>query len=402
MAQLEKSSMRQPEFIFDIYNAPGVVEDVHATYLELYQAAPPLFWTPENGGHWVINNGELALQALANTDVFSNRYFTIPPLEEQGTLIPLTLDPPDHRLYRSALRPFFEPTAIAYLQPRIDYWASTIVENVADKGSCEFVSEVSQRFPISVFMELMGFPLERFDEFREIVLKFFGAAGSPEAQQYALTIAKIMEELIQDKRGKPQKDVMSEIVHMDFEGRKFNHDELMSIARMLFLAGLDTLVNALSFSMKHLARDPDLQSFAIAHPDRISDLSEELMRRYTAINMARYIAKDYEFGGVSLREGDMAIILTPTVGWSAQQNDDPLTINLDRSLFRHAAFGSGPHACLGKFLARKEMDSFYRHWFEKIGHFDLAAGRAAGATRGGIVWALESLYLQWSNPRPSR
>ncbi len=252
MAQLEKSSMRQPEFIFDIYNAPGVVEDVHATYLELYQAAPPLFWTPENGGHWVINNGELALQALANTDVFSNRYFTIPPLEEQGTLIPLTLDPPDHRLYRSALRPFFEPTAIAYLQPRIDYWASTIVENVADKGSCEFVSEVSQRFPISVFMELMGFPLERFDEFREIVLKFFGAAGSPEAQQYALTIAKIMEELIQDKRGKPQKDVMSEIVHMDFEGRKFNHDELMSIARMLFLAGLDTLVNALSFSMKHL------------------------------------------------------------------------------------------------------------------------------------------------------
>lgn len=282
------------------------------------------------------------------------------------------------------------------MQPRIDYWAETIIGSVANQGGCEFVSEVSQRFPISVFMELMGFPLQRFDEFREIVLKFFGAAGSPEAQQYALTIAKIMEELIQDKRDNPQKDVMSEIVHMDFEGRKFNQEELMSIARMLFLAGLDTLVNALSFSMKHLARDLDLQRFAIGNPSRMSDLSEELMRRYTAINMARYIAKDYQFGGALLREGDMAIILTPTVGWSALQNDDPLTINLDRSLFRHAAFGSGPHACLGKFLARKEMDSFYRHWFAKIGHFNLAAGQVSGATRGGIVWALESLHLQWS------
>lgn len=106
MAQPEKLLKREPEFIFDIYNAPGVIEDVHAAYLELYKGAPPVFWTPENGGHWVINDGELALQALADTDVFSNRYFTIPPLEEQGTLIPLTLDPPDHRLYRSALRPF--------------------------------------------------------------------------------------------------------------------------------------------------------------------------------------------------------------------------------------------------------------------------------------------------------
>lgn len=386
---------RGPEFNFDIYNAPGVTDDVHEAYLELYQSAPPVFWTPENGGHWVINDGELALSALTNTDVFSNRFFTIPPLEEQGTLIPLTLDPPEHRLYRSALRPFFEPKAIEYLQPRIDYWAEHIIDSVAPKGGCEFVSEVSQRYPISVFMELMGFPLARFDEFRQIVLKFFGAAGTPEAQQYALEIAKIMEELIQDKRDNPQKDVMSEIVHMDFEGRKFNQEELMSIARMLFLAGLDTLVNALSFSMKHLASDVALQSFAIAHPDRMSDLSEELMRRYTAINMARYIAQDFELGGAQLRAGDMAIILTPTVGWSEKQNDNPLAINLDRPLFRHAAFGSGPHACLGKFLARKEMDSFYRNWFKKIGHFSLADQCGSGATRGGIVWALESLNLKW-------
>lgn len=393
--QTQEVGAREPLFDFDIYNAPGITTDVHEAYLKLYQTAPPIFWTPNNGGHWVINNGDLALAVLANTDVFSNRFFTIPPLAEQGTLIPLTLDPPEHRLYRSALRPFFEPKAIEYLQPRIDYWATHIIDSVADKGECEFVSEVSQRFPISVFMELMGFPLSRFDEFRVIVLKFFGAAGTPEAQQYALEIARIMEELIQDKRENPQKDVMSEIVHMDFEGRKFNQDELMSIARMLFLAGLDTLVNALSFSMKHLASDPATQSFAINHPDRMSDLSEEMLRRYTAINMARYVAQDYELGGAHLRAGDMAIILTPTVGWSETQNSEPLSINLDRPLFRHAAFGSGPHACLGKFLARKEMDSFYRYWFQKIGPFSLATGQGSGATRGGIVWALESLNLSW-------
>src|SRR3546814_5015338 len=82
-------------------------------------------------------------------------------------MIPEMLDPPEHRPYRQMLRPFFESKAIEPLEARVAEWTDRLLGEVAGSGECEFVAAIASRLPVAVFMELFGFPMERFDRSEE-------------------------------------------------------------------------------------------------------------------------------------------------------------------------------------------------------------------------------------------
>src|SRR5688572_20345623 len=188
-------------------------------------------------------------------------------------MIPEMLDPPEHRAYRQVLRPFFESKAIAPLQARVEDWTARLLDEVTRDGECEFVGAVGSRLPVAVFMELFGFPIEKFDEFRSLVVDFFNARATPdERNRLGQAIGGHIAELIQQRTAEPRDDMISKIIASDFEGRRLDFGELMSIGFLMFLAGLDTVTNAMSFGMRHLAHDPALQDQVIADPSAIPDL----------------------------------------------------------------------------------------------------------------------------------
>lgn len=47
-------------------------------------------------------------------------------------------------------------------------------------AECDFVATIASRLPVAVFMELFGFPMEKFIEFRSLVVDFFNARASAE------------------------------------------------------------------------------------------------------------------------------------------------------------------------------------------------------------------------------
>lgn len=385
-----------PTHSFDIYSEPSIKIDVHESFRALQQEAPPLFWTPANGGHWIVTNGDLMIDLLRKPNVFSNQNFSIPHVENVPKTIPLSLDPPEHRPYRQLLRPFFEKKAMAPLEERIQHWADRLIGAVKADGECEFVDAVGSRFPVSVFMEMLGLPLERFEEFRALVSENFELAGTDGVAAVQMKIVAILAEFVKERQANPQKDMMSDIIRSDIDGRELSFEELLSIAHLLFLAGLDTVVNALSFGMKHLAGDAALQQRIIDDPGCIANVTEELLRRYSFINLPRYIAEDTELGGQQLKQGEMIICPLAMIGWDEKLNDDPMDVSVDRKNYRHGAFGSGIHTCLGLHLARMELHIFYETWFRQIGQFRLHPDKAPGAMRGSVVWAIEDLWLDWS------
>lgn len=384
-----------PQHSFDIYAEPAIKVDVHDAFLKLKQDAPPLFWTPENGGHWIVTDGDTMIDLLRKPNIFSNQNFSIPHVENTPKTIPLSLDPPEHRPYRQMMRPFFEKKAIAPLQERIQQWADRLIGAVKADGQCEFVEAVGSRFPVSVFMEMLGLPLDRFDEFRGLVNENFALAGTPGAMEVQKKIIAILAEFVKARQADPKDDMMSHIIQSDIDGRALSFEELLSIAHLLFLAGLDTVVNALSFGMKHLAGDAALQQRIIDDPACIPDVTEELLRRYSFINLPRYIAEDTELGGQRLSKGEMIICPLAMIGWEDKLNEDPMTVSVDRKHYRHGAFGSGIHTCLGLHLARMELHIFYETWFREIGQFQLHPDKPQGAMRGSVVWAIEDLWLSW-------
>ncbi len=388
---------RQPVYDFDYQHDPILHDDVHAGYLKLKREAPPLFWTPHHGGHWVVNNAEAATRVLRHPEIFSNRFLSIPPNPQQPKMIPESLDPPEHRAYRQLLRPFFEGSAIAPLEGWITDWTEKVIGDIAGKGACEFVEAVASRLPVSVFMELFGFPLDRFEEFRGLVTGYF-SRHIDETERMAMSgkILGILAALIQERTAAPRDDLISTLITIDFEGRKLSFDELMSIAFLMFLAGLDTVTNAMAFGMRHLAHDAALRQRIMDDPSCIPGAVEELMRRYTFVTTPRYIVQDTELQGIPLKAGESILVPLMTVGWDDRLNPAPETVSVDRPACRHAGFGSGVHTCLGIHLARMELSVFYRVWFEKIGHFREVDAAQKPGMRAGSVLALEALHLAWN------
>lgn len=387
--------MRAPIYDFDYVDGSAITADVHQAYWELKQNAPPVFWTPHHGGHWIVTAADAAIEILRHPERFSSRFLTIPPDPSQQSMIPESLDPPEHRAYRQLLRPYFESKAIEPLSPRIEQWAEEMIGAVAAKGECEFVEELGSRFPISVFMELFGFPIDQFELFRSTVVAFF-KAGTEQAERAQLSgkIVAILAALYAERRADPRDDLISKLVQCDFEGRKLRDDELISIGFLMFLAGLDTVVNALAFGMRHLAHDEVLRTRLLHDPECTPAIVDELMRRYAFVSVARYVAEDTIVGGVAMEAGDMVLVPLTMVGWDEKLTERPDEVRLDRPHCRHAAFGSGVHTCLGIHLARLEMITFYRVWARRIGHFREVEA-APLRFRGGSVQALEALCLAW-------
>lgn len=386
---------REPVYEFDYLFDPALEKDVHTTYWKLKENAPPVFWTPANGGHWVVTTADAAIEVLRHPDRFSSKFLSIPPNPHQPRMIPESLDPPEHRPYRQLLRPFFESKAIEPLEPRIREWAERLIDAVAVKGECEFVDALGSRFPVSVFMELFGFPLDQFDFFRATVVEYFNAQIGPERRmQLTGQILDTLGALIEARRAEPKDDLVSTLVHIDFDGRKLTQEELISIGLLMFLAGLDTVVNALAFGMRHLAEDDSLRTRMIEDPAAIPAIVEELMRRYTFVSTPRYITKDTEIVGVQVYEGDSVLVPLHMVGWDEKLTECPAEVRIDRPHCRHAGFGSGIHTCLGIHLARLEMTVFYEIWARKIGHFRMREDQHL-KFRGGSVQALEALCLEW-------
>jgi cytochrome P450 len=391
------TATRSPLFYFDIFADPRLRLDVHEGYLQLKSEAPGLFWTPVNGGHWVALASPTILHIMQHPELFSNSQTSIPKRADAPRMIPESLDPPEHRQYRQFLRPWFESSAIAEMEPRVAEWTEQLVARIAPQGECEFVEEVGSRLPVSIFMEMFGLPLARIDEFRDLITGLFSSGGSVEDQQrYAAAIGAVLAELIQVRMAEPADDLVSKLIAADFDGRKLAFDELMSIGFLMFLAGLDTVTNAMTFGFRHLAQDNAMQQALREQPDKIPHAVEELLRRYGFANVPRLVMADTELDGVLLREGDMVHCALPMVGLDDALNPEAQKVSLERNRHRHAAFGNGVHTCLGLHLARLELKTLYRVWLERVGPFRLRADAPPTSTRGGTVMAQTSLWLQWA------
>lgn len=379
---------------FDIYEDAGIRRDLHREYARLLDDAPPIFWTPANGGHWMVTRYDAITAVCMDTTHFSNAQSQIPPVANPPKFIPLNYDPPENMPYRKILMPYFSPKAVKAMDERIAFHATRIVDTVKSKGACEFVSEVAAPFPVTVFMLLMGIPLERFDELRALVDDFFNAQGQSRVEAISAQIAGEMSALIDARRVEPREDLVSFLVAADMGGRLLRQDELVNMCFLLLLGGLDTVTNMLTFTIHRLAEEPALQDRLIADPSLIDAFVEEGLRLFGVVNVPRVVKQDHDLLGASFRVGDMVLCTLPLAGRDDTKHAHPATFDIDRADKKHLTFSTGAHLCLGHFLARSELKKMFGVWMAKIGRFRLA-GQPDFHYRAGTVMALDSLRLEW-------
>ena len=381
-------------FDFNIYGDQRLTDDLHASYETLHEDAPDVFYTPQNGGHWMITRWDDIAEVVKDPEHFSAREMQIPRVENPPKFIPLSLDPPDSFPYRQALMPFFAPKTVNAMEPKIRKFAAEFIDRVVARGECEFVDDISSQFPVSVFMELMGMPLEKLRPFRELADKYFNARTTEDVTNYFGQIVMTMTELLEVRRDDPKDDLLSKMTQFKINDRDISLEELQSICSILFLGGMDTVTNVSSYLYRYLATDPALQKRLAENPADIPKFVEEGLRLFGVVNTPRIVTKDFERFGVKFREGDMVLCMLPLGGRDDRKHSDPNAFNIDRERKDTLTFSSGPHLCLGHLLGRLEIRILTEEWLKRIPSFSLKEG-ASTPSRVGTVMALESLPLVW-------
>lgn len=388
-------------FTFDMYQDPRLKQDLHASYAKLHELAPPVFYTPENGGHWMITRYDAIIEITTDTEHFSSAEMQIPRVANPPPrFIPLNYDPPENMPYRQILMPYFSPKAVKTMEAQINEQANAIVGAVAGKGRCDFLADVAGRFPVTVFMLLMGLPLERLDDFRRLAERFFVNRRTEDIGKVSAEIIGEMELILDQRRAEPKEDLVSFILAAEIQGRKLEQNELVNMCYLLFLAGLDTVSNVLTFITCYLADNPSLQRRLLDDPDCVANFVEEGLRMYGVVNVPRVVKKNVDKLGVKFRVGDMVLCTLPLAGRDDQKNPHPELFDIDRRNRQLLTFSIGAHLCLGHFLARAELKKLFTVWMEKIGEFRLVPNQTL-SYRAGTVMALESLMVEWDVKQPT-
>jgi cytochrome P450 len=391
---------------FDFLRDPGFRTDPHGRYRQVVEEAPPVFWTPRGGGHWMVCRHDLVFEAARDFESFSSELFpadqleallaAMPPDMRIPVPYPINLDPPLHTSFRIPLNAPFSPKAIAALKDDIRALAVSLVDAVASQGGCEFMSAVAEPLPVQVFLKFMGLPLERQPEFRALVRKQLSAPFNDGIGGVMILreIADTMRDIIIARRDDPKDDLISRLWRVEIDGRAPTQEDMENYGVLLFIAGLDTVINGLGFGVGHLARDPELQARLRADPSLIPEATEELLRRYTFVAPIRLAGKDLSFHGAQIKRGERVLLGLPAGDLDPQHWPKADQVDIGRQDKAHLAFNVGPHRCVGSHLARLELQTLYEEFLARIPPFALDPERPP-AYHGGIVLGVDRLNLLW-------
>ena len=103
-------------------------------------------------------------EILRNPDVFSSN-MSAHDMKTKRPLIPLQIDPPDHRKYRKILDPLFAPQRMRLLEDPTSRLVNDLIDSFIDHDEIDFVRDFSTRFPSQVFLTLFGLPLDELPQF---------------------------------------------------------------------------------------------------------------------------------------------------------------------------------------------------------------------------------------------
>jgi camphor 5-monooxygenase len=382
---------------FDIFREVPDGESFHQSWHGLLKASPhSLMWTPHNGGHWIAMRGDISDIVMSDSDRFSNHTVLVPKdtAGEAYRLIPLSLDPPEHRPFRNLLNDNLSPKALKGMEESITALTIDLIEGFRPKGRCRFKEEFAEQLPVRIFMQIVDLPEKDLPKLVHLADQFTRPDGSLTYPEVSRLFREYLHPVIAARRGQGGADMISRMVNGQVGGRDLTDVEAENICIQVLVGGLDTVVNLMSFTMSHLAIDHDLRRALAEDASRIDDALLEFLRRFPVVSSSREVRNDIDFEGVRLREGDMVMASTIFVAMDDAANADPLAFRLARPARRHSTFGKGSHTCPGAHLARMEMKILLREWFARIPEFRLADGSQLGFANG-IVGTVKPFTLVW-------
>jgi cytochrome P450 len=291
----------------------------------------------------------------------------------------LQKDEPDHRRLRKLVDKAFARRDVLAMRGNIDRIADGILDTFEGRDSVDLAAEFSRRLPLEVISDLLGLPPQDRAEFAAMAKRALSLTNTVSLILAMGSFSKMIDYVkgqVEAARRHPRPGLIGELIRAEEEGDKLDESELLSMIVLLLVAGFETTTHLISDSVLTLEQHPEQKAWLLADPEaRMERAVEELARFSTPVQSTkpRYVARDTEFFGQTLRRGEIIMALVAAANADPAEFEAPERLELDRFPNPHLVFSSGIHFCLGQQLARVETQAALTRLYARFPNLELAA-----------------------------
>ena len=275
----------------------------------------------------------------------------------------LSLDGAEHHRQRRLVSRAFTPKAAERLRTTCADIISELVDNHADTGRCNVVTDIARQYPIPIICAMLGTPPDDwhlFSGWADDIFKIFDwnvVNDEPDILRAWRALEDYLDDMVTRRRGALTDDLLSDMIRAEADGDRLAHDELLMLAATLLMAGTDTTRNQLAAAVQVFCEHPGQWALLAEHPELAPRAVEEAMRYSPVIfTTMRTAVEDIELGGFTLPAGTLVIANTAAANRDPAVYPDPDRFDITReNAPAMLTFGGGIHYCLGAHLARIEL-----------------------------------------------
>ena len=310
------------------------------------------------------------------------------------------MDGAEHAAYREITQGYFTPKGLEAILGDVERLAGEFVARMADKGgTCDF-AEIAMPFPLRVIMSMLGVPQEDEPLMMRLTQQTLSSqdpefnAGGGGARNAMMEMYAYFQTIIADRRAHPNSDLSSVVANARIDGEYLSDRDTFGYFNIIATAGHDTTSYSITGGLLALLEHPEQLAKLRADPSLMPLAVEEILRWTNPVkHFVRTAVADCEIAGKRVRAGDHLMMSYPSASFDEAVFGDPFSFRVDRKPNRQLAFGTGPHVCLGQYLARFELTAFFRELLARVEHIELAG--TPRFVEGSFVGGVKSLPVRY-------
>lgn len=389
-------------------------------YVRWAREQEPVFYSPKLG-YWVVTRYDdikaifrdnltfspsIALEKITPTGPEANAVLASYGYAMNRTLV--NEDEPAHMPRRRLLMEPFTPEQLKHHEPMVRRLTQEYVDRFIDDGKADLVDQILWEVPLTVALHFLGVPEEDMDLLRKYsiahTVNTWGRPRPEEQVEVAHAVGnfwqlagRILEKMRQDPSGPGwmQYGIRMQKDHPDVVTDSYLHSMMMAG----IVAAHETTANASANAIKLLLQHPTAWRELCEDPSLIPNAVEECLRHNGSVAAWRRLAtRDVEVGGVFIPAGSKLLIVTSSANHDERHFADADLFDIRRAnASDQLTFGYGAHQCMGKNLARMEMQIFLEAFTRRLPHMRLCE-QAFTYVPNTSFRGPEHLWVEW-DPR---
>lgn len=345
------------------------VNDNRALYQRMHRDEP-VFWY-EPGQFWAVTRHADVRSLMADKTLLSNAKGTLinsrgddwveQYLTKSGRSTLVFTDAPFHPALKSELMTLLSPKRLRALEERMQQIVDDALDRAPKDAEWDFAEGFASRLPAEIVASLLGVPDEimpSFQRWARATRQSTEEASSPDWGEITATLNEMhhfFEGYVAERRANPGDDFVSGLLEITIDGEPLSDQWVLGLCGTLVSGGFESVRNFLMSAAKVLADHPDQRALLAADESLWGAALEEKFRYNSpSSGVARYVLRDIEVCGKTIRKGDWIVFLLGAANVDEEIWPDALTFDIKRAPRPVATFGAGPHLCLGNMLAKIE------------------------------------------------